>query len=202
METLIRQIAQIYENKEACNETDAVFKAVKDLLFFSLSRWDFFKGNLYIRDLDRIINQNCHLCFLKTGNGAEEDPAQFRKHVADDLKAYGIDARVQETKNGFQVVFPDGSGKEIPTFYIYSFDNKTDKADIRFFYVQTPLPFEMRCIELTDPSEHDAVQKMFENEIKSIKKQQVKKGAKKERKPEEETKKESEQWVQPSLFDF
>ena len=203
MDTLIRQIAQSFEKNDGMEGTEALGKAMKEIVFSGLNRCGFFKTFAYLPDLDYRVNGNFYACFLCCGKDADNSPDPYLPYISDELDAMGIPAEPVRTKDGFRIdLVPDPEGEKI-SFEVFIWNKELRNPEIRISYKQVPLPYEYRSAEGLKENARAELQKALESCIKAeTAADKKKKGPKKARSEKKKAEKPADNWIQPSLFDF
>ena len=203
MDTLIRQIAQSFENSDLSERSQALGKAMKEIVFSGMNRCGFFKAFVYLPDFDRIEKGTLYTCFLCCEKGSENDPDPYLPYIADELNAMGITAAPVKTKDGFRVEsVPDPEGEKT-ALEVFIWQKELRNPDIRICYKQVPLPYEYRCTDDLKETVCAELRKALENCIKAENAaEKKKKGPKKAQSEKKKAENPGEKWIQPSLFDF
>lgn len=203
MDTLIRQIAQSFENSDLSERSEALGKAMKEIVFSGMNRCGFFKAFVYLSDFDRMEKGTLYTCFLCCEKGAENDPDPYLSYIADELNAMGITAAPVKTKDGFRVEsVPDPEGEKT-ALEVFIWQKELRNPDIRICYKQVPLPYEYRCTDDLKETVRAELRKALDNCIKAENAaEKKKKGPKKAQSEKKKAENPGEKWIQPSLFDF
>lgn len=202
MDTLIRQIAQSFENNEQTERSEALGKAMKEIVFSGLNRCGFFKTFVYLPELDQRANGNLYTCFLNNEKG-EADLDPFLPYIGDELNAMGIPVMPVKTKDGFRVSYTPEPESENISLEVFIRNKELRDPGIRICYQQTPLPYEYRIMDGLKDSLRSEIQKALENLISAENSaDKKKKGPKKARSEKKKAEKPKDEWIQPSLFDF
>ena len=203
MDTLIRQIAQSFENNEQTEKPEALGKAMKEIVFSGLNRCGFFKTFVYLPDLDRKMDGSFYACFLHCEKNADFDLDPYLPYIGDELNALGIPSLPEKTKDGFRICFtPEAEGEKL-TFEVFIRHKEMRDPGIRICYRQTPLPYEYRIADGLKETARAEVQKALENLIRAENAaEKKKKGPQKARNEKKKAEKPKDNWLQPSLFDF
>ena len=203
MDTLIRQIAQSFENSDRSERSEVLGKAMKEIVFSGMNRCGFFKTFVYLPDFDRMENGTLYTCFLCGEKGADVDPDPYLPYIADELSALGIPAAPVKTKDGFRIDLVSGPEGEKAALEVFIRQKELRNPDIRICYKQVPLPYEYRCTDDLKESVRAELRKALENCISAENTAEMKKkGPKKARSEKKKAEKPGEKWIQPSLFDF
>ena len=203
MDTLIRQIAQSFENSDLSERSEVLGKAMKEIVFSGMNRCGFFKAFVYLSDFDRMEKGTLYTCFLCCEKGSENDPDPYLPYIADELNAMGITAAPVKTKDGFRIEsVPEPEGEKI-ALEVFIWQKELRNPDIRICYKQVPLPYEYRCTDDLKETVCAELRKALENCIKAENAaEKKKKGPKKAQSEKKKAEDPGEKWIQPSLFDF
>ena len=203
MDTLISQIAQSFENYDQMERSEALGKAMKEIVFSGLNRCGFFKTFVYLPDLDQSLNGCLYTCFLHCEKGADIDLDPYLPYIGDELNALGIPALPVKTKKGFRIDLPLEMKDEKASFEVFIFHRELRDPAVRISYQLSPLPYETRSMDELKGSVRAEVQKALENCIEAENTaEKKKKGSKKARSEKKRAEKQKDDWIQPSLFDF
>ncbi len=203
MDTLIRQIAQSFENSDLSERSEALGKAMKEVVFSGMNRCGFFKTFVYLPDFDRMEKGTLYTCFLCCEKGAENDPDPYLPYIADELNAMGVPAVPVKTKDGFRIEpVPEPEGEKA-ALEVFIWQKELRNPDIRICYKQVPLPYEYRCTDDLKETVRAELRKALGNCIKAENTaEKKKKGPKKAQSEKKKAENPGEKWIQPSLFDF
>lgn len=194
METLIKQLTKLIENSYSIDSKEASGKALKEIVLSGLSRSGFLKVCPYLSAMDIYKDNTLYLLFLNQKENLKWN--DYLQVVRNELEAAGAEKSLTSNDCGFTVEY---SGSRIYVFvYQKDFDLKSE-----FFYQQQPISYEMRKITemlegIRSEIENALNAKVFPVPAHEKKKKESSKGKSKAAK----NKKETDQWVQPSLFDF
>ena len=194
MDAILQQLSQTIQNNGNTDRNAAECLAMREIILSGLSRSGFMKLFTYLPPFDSLKNNKLYLCFLDQDSQKNNSVRDFLPFADIELKAWGVDAKISENENGFQII-TDAS--ECVILLIRENFGLTPV----YSYQQIPLPYELRSVSEMNEGARRKIEVIIDEKINGKKADEKGKPAKSSGKGKRK-KKEDNSVQQLSLFDF